>query len=281
MKTPGEVSTEEVPTPPTAAEQTSNRVKTPLFRPEQLLVDGVPVFIAGDRPGPRSTGASHRGGNGEAGDHGSGYGGHTDLAELDGLGMHVALTYERNRLRREGLAGAEIFDSQYGAEQPTAVVFDVSTLGALAAARGFSPTFREAFASLERQGISTQAPGFDILTLNHHLPNGIDRIIELKSSGVNARLQEMSWNEWKSAQNGDLRSLYYLYLVGNLRSDLGDAVPFIRTVHDPFAAIWAEEIHENSRSRKIQLHVSQFTAAEHLDLGVRKIEEEAPSAGLS
>ena len=189
--------------------------------------------------------------------------------------MHVALTYERNRLRRESLADAEIFDSQYGAEQPTAVVFDVSTLESLATARDFSPTFREAFANLERQGISSQAPGFDILTLNHHRPNGIDRIIELKSSGVNARLQEMSWNEWKSAQNGDLRSLYYLYLVGNLRSDLGDAAPFIRTVHDPFATIWAEEVHEDSRSRKIQLHVSQFTAAEHLDLGVRRSDDEA------
>jgi hypothetical protein len=83
----------------------------------------------------------------------------------------------------------------------------------------------------------------------------------------------MSWNEWKSAQNSSLRPLYYLYLVGNLRSDLGDAVPFIRTVRDPFATIWAEEVEENSRSRRIQLHVSQFEAAEHLDLSVRKTQD--------
>ena len=64
LKTPGEVSTEEVSIPPTAAEQSSQRIKTPLFRPEQLLVDGVPVFIAGERSEHRSTGDGHRGGNG-------------------------------------------------------------------------------------------------------------------------------------------------------------------------------------------------------------------------
>ena len=84
----------------------------------------------------------------------------------------------------------------------------------------------------------------------------------------------MSWNEWKAARNSELRNLFYLYLVGNLRSDLGDAVPFIRAVHDPFATIWAEEVEQDSRSRKIQLNVTQFTAAEHLDLSVRRVSDE-------
>jgi hypothetical protein len=121
-----------------------------------------------------------------------------------------------------------------------------------------------------------QAPGFDILTLNPHRGDSLDRLIELKSSGVQARLQEMSWNEWKSARNSKLRDLFYLYLVGNLRSDLGDAVPFLRAVHDPFATIWAEEVTQDSHTRRVQLHVTQFAAAEHLDLGVRRTAE--PSA---
>jgi hypothetical protein len=183
--------------------------------------------------------------------------------------MYVAIAYERSRLLGEGLADAEIFDGDLDDEQQAALVFDVSTLEALAAARERSRAFADAFAELERQGISNQAPGFDILTLNPHRHGGIDRIIELKSSGVNARLQEMSWNEWKSAQNSSLRRFYYLYLVGNLRSDLGDAVPFIRTVHDPFEAIWAEEVNQASETRRVQLHVTHFKAAEHLDLGVR------------
>ena len=74
--------------------------------------------------------------------------------------------------------------------------------------------------------------------------------------------------------HSELRDLFYLYLVGNLRSDLGDAVPFIRAVHDPFATIWAEEVQQDSSSRKIQLNVTQFKAAEHLDLGVRRVTDD-------
>jgi hypothetical protein len=87
----------------------------------------------------------------------------------------------------------------------------------------------------------------------------------------------MSWNEWKSARNSALRKLFFLYLVGNLRSDLRDAVPFIRAVHDPFSTIWAEEVVEDSRSRKIQLNLTQFKTAEHLDLGVRSVDGRVPA----
>lgn len=276
LKTPGETPTEQPATQPTQIEQQGQRFKTPLFRPDQLLVEGEPVVIAGDG---RGAPVRHRrsGGSGASKQDGgtAGYGGQTDLNELDRLGMHVAMTYERSRLRRSGVGSAEIFSVEAQEMQQSALVFDVSTLEALDDARERSASFREAFAHLEREGVSLQAPGFDILTMNPQRPNGIDRIIELKSSGVAARLQEMSWNEWKSAQNSSLRRHYYLYLVGNLRSDLGDAVPFIRTVRDPFEAIWAEEVDHESRSRKIQLHVSRFTAAEHLDLVVVHTDDEA------
>ena len=98
--------------------------------------------------------------------------------------MYVAVTYERSRLRREGVVDAEIFDASVQDEQPSALVFDVSTLEALAVARELSRNLPKGFAMLEREGISSQAPGFDVLTLNPERPNGIDRVIELKSSGV-------------------------------------------------------------------------------------------------
>jgi len=61
-----------------------------------------------------------------------------------------------------------------------------------------------------------------------------DRLIELKSSGVNATMQTMTWNEWKTARDSHLRQRYYLYLVGNLRSDLASAEPFVRAINDPY-----------------------------------------------
>lgn len=268
VKTPGESTSEEAAAPPDATQTGSVRTKTPLFQPGELLMDGIPVAITGNG----SSAHSSAGGRTAGSDHSGAYGGHTDLVELNRLGMHVALTFERNRLRRGALTNAEIFDGSNEKEQPGALVFDVSTLEAIERARAWSQPFRDAFAILEGRGLSVYAPGFDVLTLDTQRPENLDRLIELKSSGVNARLQEMSWNEWKSARNSALRKLFYLYLVGNLRSDLGDAVPFLRAVHDPFATIWAEEVEETSRSRKVQLKVTQFTAAEHLDLEVRRVQ---------
>ena len=45
--------------------------------------------------------------------------------------MFVALTFERNRLRREGPTEAEIFDVDDEQETAHALVFDVSTLAAI------------------------------------------------------------------------------------------------------------------------------------------------------
>ena len=279
-KTPGESTSEEAPTSPAETGNVAARTKTPLFRPEELLVDGVPVTIVGDTTSTPSSARRHTPGEGEGNGRSSGaYGGHTDLDELNSLGMNVALTFERNRLQREGLSDAEVLSRADEGEQARAVVFDVSTLAAIERARACSKLFRDAFAVLETHGLSVYAPGFDILTLNPRRPQSLDRLIELKSSGVNARLQEMSWNEWKSARNSELRKLFYLYLIGNLRSDLGDAVPFIRAVHDPFATIWAEEVEQDSTNRKVQLHVTQFAAAEHLNLQVHRASSGAEEQG--
>ena len=98
---------------------------------------------------------------------------------------------------------------------------------------------------LEAEGISQLYPGFDILTIADGKP---DRLIELKSSGVDARVQAMSWNEWKTARASNLRSSFWLYLVGNLRSDLPHAVPFVRAISDPFGSLVADEISEAAAS---------------------------------
>jgi hypothetical protein len=127
---------------------------------------------------------------------------------------------------------------------------------------------------LALNGVSKQHPGCDILTLRPQGDSPIDRLIELKSSGQHARTQAMTWNEWKTAQNDQLRSHFFLYLVGNLRSDLPDARPFLRTVRDPYATIRAQEEIDHSVTRRVVLRIEEFDQAEQLELGVRR--EQAP-----
>ena len=78
----------------------------------------------------------------------------------------------------------------------------------------------------------------------------------------------MTWNVWKTAKNDRLRSHFYLYLVGNLRSDLPEARPFLRAVRDPFATIRAQEQVDHSTTRRVVLRVAEFDQAEQLELGV-------------
>jgi hypothetical protein len=180
--------------------------------------------------------------------------------------MAVALAYERNRLRKAGLP-AEILDLA-DANQPEALVIDTSTPAAIERARTLSPRFDAIMRRLQNEsGVSPEWPGFDILTLDSYREEVPDRLIELKSSGVDARTQEMSWNEWKVAA-GPLRSHFFLYLVGNLRSDLKGSVPFVRAVQDPFGQLAAEVHVDRSTTRKVHLAVHFFREAEHLDLTV-------------
>lgn len=160
-KTPGESTSEEAATPPDATHSANLRTKTPLFQPEELLIDGVPVVVTGDGPSPPSSAGGRTRGRKDGNGGSGGYGGHTDLGELDKLGMHVALTFERNRLRRGALKDAEIFDLNEENEQSRALVFDVSTLAAIERARARSQPFRDAFAVLEGRGLSVYAPGFE------------------------------------------------------------------------------------------------------------------------
>lgn len=124
------------------------------------------------------------------------------------------ITFAFERRRFEGTTIAVLPGGD--ANAANILVVDVSSPAMIAAAIQVSATVKAAFETLGEQGISELHPGFDILTIK----NGeIDRMVELKSSGVDAQVQAMSWNEWKTAK-GTLRDRFWLYLVGNLRADL-------------------------------------------------------------
>lgn len=244
--------------------------RTPLYSPDQLRIDGDPIVVLGVNP-PSTTASKPSPGvqPSKNGDGTVGFGGHTDLVALDKIGMWVASSFEKNRLRRCGLSNVEIFNPAGGANQPEALIFDVSAPEKIAHARVCSPRFNAAMLVLNhRFGLSLEWPGFDLLTLDPTAPDGLGRLIELKSSGVASRVQEMSWNEWKVASSSSLGARFYLYLVGNLRSDLDGAAPFVRTIQNPFDQLTADVRVGRALSRKVQLAVHLFREAEHLSLSV-------------
>ena len=263
--------------PPSSPPGTDRPVQVPLFTPDQLAIDGAPVTLIGTYTGAqekhqrpeKNTTANPNDHNNDASNR-TGYGGHTDLDALNSLGMAVTMAYELARLKKVGHGDVRAFDASSSDPQPDAVVFDVSTPARIATARTACPSFAQAFRRLSSTyGVSAEWPGFDVLTLVPGRHGEIDRMIELKASGVSARIQEMSWNEWKSARNNELRQCFYLYLVGNLRSDLQGNNPFVRTIRDPFGQLLAETQVSQRIERRVQLATHLFREAEHLDLTVR------------
>jgi hypothetical protein len=179
--------------------------------------------------------------------------------------MHIAMVFEKRRLAHDGLS-ATIFDAE--APQPNDAIYDVSTAPAIARAVELSDRFKQALATLGLRGVTADVPGFDILTLDERADDDIGRLIELKSSGVSARTQTMTWNEWKTAGHADLRARFYLYIVGNLRADI-DTAPFIRTIRDPFGELLATQQTNRTLRRSVQLDVTAFRQAEFQELTVR------------
>lgn len=145
------------------------------------------------------------------------------------------------------------------------LVVEVRTPAAITRAEELSDSVKAIMTDLEAAGVSRNFPGFDILTVRD---GEIDRLIELKSSGVDARVQAMSWNEWKSAANSSLRERFWLYLAGNLRADLEHAVPNVRAIQDPFGSLSGDTVEQRQIRRAVQLRVREFDTAEHLDLAV-------------
>jgi hypothetical protein len=238
-----------------------------LVRFEDLMIDGEPILVAGERPrdgdgrdGRKGTGPDGEGPSGTPGRAAAG----TDLQALDALGMRITMAYEVRRLIRAGLSDARALIPDVETRAGSLVV-DVHSPEAIREAEVTSAIAKHVLGDLEAQGVSRLYPGFDVLVIANGLPN---RLIELKSSGVDAYVQTMSWNEWKSASASHLRRLFWLYLVGNLRADLAASAPFVRAISDPFGSLVADEVHEQQVRRAVQLRVREFTEAEHLDLGM-------------
>jgi hypothetical protein len=238
--------------------------RVPLHDFSALHLGGEPLLISGEAPAPahRTGSGGTRPGNPSGAAPRSAPG--VDLGALDRLGMQIAATYEHRRLTRAGnrpsIVGLDHLPDLADAD----LVIDVSTPAAIRLAEDH-PVAKAALLHLEQAGVSRIHPGFDLLTVVDGRP---DRLIELKSSAIDARVQAMSWNEWKSARNSRIRELFWLYLVGNLRADMPHATPYIRAVHDPFGSLVGEEVNQQQLRRAVQLRVREFELAEHLDLSV-------------
>ena len=242
----------------------------PLHSFDSLLLYGEPLIVTGeqasvegrqDRSG-RSTGSS------SAATPNSAPAG-TDLSALDALGMQIAVAYEARRLGSVRGPVTTISDGVLrggdGSPADDTLVVAVHTPAAIVRAKELSDVVNRVMENLEARGVSRVHPGFDLLSI---CGGEIDRLIELKSSGVDARVQAMSWNEWKSASRSDLRDSFWLYLVGNLRADLVHASPYIRAINDPFGSLESQAVENQQVRRSVQLRVREFTTAEHLDLTV-------------
>lgn len=225
---------------------------------EPLLITGEPAAAAGSRQGGRDGAFGKFAAAAPVAAPG------VDLQALDGLGMQIAATYELRRLQR-ALRSPAIVGLGHAPNQSTPhLVIDVSTPGAIRSAEDH-PVAKAALVLLEQVGVSRIHPGFDLLTVVDGRP---DRLIELKSSATDARVQAMTWNEWKSARNSRIRARFWLYVVGNLRADLPHAKPYVRAIHDPFGTLTGDEISQEQVRRAVQLRVREFASAEHLDLAV-------------
>lgn len=251
-----------LPRPPAGAGKPA-APRVPLHRFQDLLIDGEVIHVVGATPADPANPTDERpaGGGTSPGSSPRAAAG-TDLQELDRLGMQISIAFERRRLDGRKVVVLPGDEPPFETED---LIVDVSSPAKIIAASEQSLTLQTVLERLRRKGVSPVHPGFDILTIKG---GEVDRMIELKSSGVDAQVQAMSWNEWKSAQ-GPLRHRFWLYLVGNLRADLLNVEPFLRAVHDPFGTLAASETEDVIRSRTVQLRVREFPAADQLSLGVR------------
>lgn len=239
-----------------------------LVRFEDLWIGGAPMLIRGEDAYEEEPRASTDRTSSKGSASGSRAALGTDLVSLDGLGMRIATAYEINRLNKRGVEDATVFPADEPRSGLLSFVVDMSTPGAISRAKAQSNLVDSVLESLQEIGVSQIHPGFDLLTV---VDGEVDRMIELKSSTVEARVQAMTWNEWKAARNSGIRSKFWLYLVGNLRADIS-APPYLRAIRDPFGSLYAEETSAQVVSRAVQLRVREFEEAEHLYL-VRELEQ--------
>lgn len=166
------------------------------------------------------------------------------IDKVDEFGMEATYHAELQRLREEGCP------------EPEKYVHDVHTRDLYLEARN-DDIAGPVLESLEERGvISKPYPGFDFLVVARDTSEP-ERCIELKSSGSNTRRPSISWNEWKSARNENLREAYYLYVAVELESGKSGDARLIQ-VPNPFSTLDSRERTVRSQSREVQLKLSEF-----------------------
>lgn len=163
---------------------------------------------------------------------------------LDKLGMSITLQSEWKRLEEE-----------YDCENPQEFVFDIHNENEIEEAKK-DEVAGPVLEWLEKQGLPMPFPGFDILTVNPETGKA-DRLIELKSSGHDTRTPPVTWNEWKTASNKEVRDIYYLYIVGNLRKDV-KSDPYLREIPNPFDLLNARTQERREVKKEVKVNVKSF-----------------------
>lgn len=230
-------------------ERTTNTQERPIYGAEELTVDGETVTIVTD-PSPPEEYDGEGGGVGTTGDGDTG--GSPSMAyrtAVDSLGMNITLQYERARLR-------DTYNFDHRDDTPDDYVFAVETEANIAAAQEDDIAGPVIDSLTDEVGLPLPYPGFDILTVNPESGDA-DRLIELKSSGHDTRTPAISWNEWKTARTADVKDLFYLYIVGNLRTDI-QSDPFLRDIPNPFDLLRAETHEQTETTREVKVDINRF-----------------------
>ena len=109
--------------------------------------------------------------------------------------MEATYQAELERLREEGCSDPEAYVHRVHTRACSGEVGDHEVAG---------DVLRELEA---RDVITTPYPGFHFLVVDRD-ESRVERCIEVKPSGTNTRRPSISWKEWKSASNMDLRDAY-------------------------------------------------------------------------
>ena len=167
------------------------------------------------------------------------------IDKVDEFGMEATYNAELDRLREDGC------------ENPEAYVHDIHTRDLYTEARDNHEIARPVLEKLEERGIiSKPYPGFDFIVISRD-EEWPERCIELKSSGSDTRRPSISWNEWKSARNEDLRETYYLYVATCLEAGQSGDAELVQ-IPDPFNTLDSREQTVRTQSREVQVKLSRF-----------------------
>lgn len=168
------------------------------------------------------------------------------------------MAFELGRLRlaghRPAIVGTDV-------EHGDTVIVDVSSPRAIASAIQDAHVVKDVFATLRDRGVSEVHPGFDMLTI---IDGHIDRIIELKSSGVDARVRR--WAGTSGSPPALTRSGGTSGSTSSTTCADIPAPPYVRAIHDPFGSLTGTETLDHAVRRAAQLRVREFTEVEQLVL---------------